>query len=219
MSSFFDALEDLLGTTPTNHWHAKNGSTNLKNPPMSIIPTFDLSPTIQPNDNHGETKMSQNQDLIPILEKCFEGVQIDDQAKMALIRTILLNVKEFNSTSHIQKRLDILYQHEKNYLSLIKEFKEEIKFIGSMQEELRKERSRFFSDTLKEVTKALDDAKVTDEVASQWLQELVGTYTRSLDLSSGLIEEHTADTIGEIREHAQSIVNPRPAEKRDEESI
>lgn len=161
--------------------------------------------------------MNQSKELIPILEECFKGVQIDEQAKAAIIKTILLNVREFNATSHLQQRLDLLYQHEKSYLALIKEFKEEIKFIGSMQEEIRKERSRFFSDTLKEVTKALDDAKVSDEVTSQWLRELVATYTRSLDLSSSLIEEHTTDTIGEIREQAQRIVNTAPAENQNEE--
>lgn len=151
--------------------------------------------------------MTKPQDLVPVLEACFKNVNIEEQAKNSIIRSILLNVKEFDSISRLQQRLDILYQHEKNYLTLIKDFKEEIKFIGSMQEDLRKERARFFSDTLKEVTEALNDAKVSDEVASQWLQELVGTYTRSLDLSVGLIEEHTSDTVGEIRQQAQDIVN------------
>lgn len=151
--------------------------------------------------------MSQPHDLRPVLEACFRNVNIEEQAKTSIIRSILLNVSEFDSISRLQQRLDILYQHEKNYLTLIKDFKEEIKFIGSMQEDLRKERARFFSDTLKEVTEALNDAKVSDDVASQWLQELVGTYTRSLDLSVGLIEEHTADTVGEIRQQAQEIVN------------
>lgn len=152
-------------------------------------------------------QMSQPHDLRPVLEACFRNVNIEEQAKTSIIRSILLNVSEFDSISRLQQRLDILYQHEKNYLTLIKDFKEEIKFIGSMQEDLRKERARFFSDTLKEVTEALNDAKVSDDVASQWLQELVGTYTRSLDLSVGLIEEHTADTVGEIRQQAQEIVN------------
>ena len=87
-----------------------------------------------------------------------------------------------------------------------------------MQEDLRKERARFFSDTLKEVTEALGNAKVSEDVTRQWLKDLVGTYTRSLDLSAGLIEEHTADAIGEIKKQAQDIVNVMAASDPSNES-
>ena len=47
------------------------------------------------------------------------------------------------------------------------------------------------------------EAQVESQVASMWIKELVDSYTRSLDLSSGLIEEHTLDMIAEIREEAK----------------
>jgi hypothetical protein len=68
---------------------------------------------------------------------------------------------------------------------------------------LRKERSKFFSETLKEVSKTLSESQVDQSVASKWLKELVDSYTKSLDLSSSLIEEHTLDTIGKIRAEAK----------------
>lgn len=186
-------------------------------PSVPSNPPRDFKPDDQTNHKLSGTQMTQPQDLIPILENCFNNVAIEENQKIALIRTIMLNVTEFNTTSHLQRRLDVLYQHEKNYLNLIKEFKEEIKFIGSMQEDLRKERARFFADTLREVTEALNEAKVSEEVARQWLQELVGTYTRSLDLTAGLIEEHSADALGQIREHAQGIVNRATTHARNDE--
>lgn len=157
------------------------------------------------------TEMAQQQDLTTILQDCFKDVMIEASVKRTIIQAILLNIENYSSISHFQQRLDILYQHEKNYLNLIKEFKEEIKFISSMQEDIRKERARFFSDTLKEVTEALGSAKVSEDVTRQWLKDLVGTYTKSLDLSAGLIEEHTADTIGELKKQAQDIVNAMTA--------
>lgn len=164
------------------------------------------------------TEMAQQQDLTKILQDCFKDLTIDSSVKHTIIQTILLNIENYSSISHFQQRLDILYQHEKNYLNLIKEFKEEIKFISSMQEDLRKERARFFSDTLKEVTEALSNAKVSEDVTRQWLKDLVGTYTKSLDLSAGLIEEHTADTIGELKKQAQDIVNAMTASDHCNES-
>lgn len=162
--------------------------------------------------------MTQLPDLTTILNECFKNVTIEESAKRAIIQTISLNVQQYSFTSRFQQRLDILYQHEKNYLNLVKEFKEEIKFISSMQEDLRKERARFFSDTLKEVTEALSNAKVSEDVTRQWLKDLVGTYTRSLDLSAGLIEEHTADAIGEIKKQAQDTVNAITDSDPDNES-
>lgn len=97
----------------------------------------------------------------------------------------------------------MLYNFEKNYLELVKEYKEEIKFASTLQEDLRKERAKFFSETLKEVSHTLSESQVDGDVASKWLKELVDSYTKSLDLSSSLIEEHTLDTIGRIRTEAK----------------
>ena len=57
---------------------------------------------------------------------------------------------------------------------------------------------------MQDVSAALKDSQVSNEVANQWIQELVNSYTKSLDVSSGLIEEHTFDAIGEIRRQAKS---------------
>ncbi|MCV5720422.1 nickel transporter, partial [Escherichia coli] len=90
-------------------------------------------------------------------------------------------------------KLSVLYEFEKNYLQLISDYKEEIKFASSLQEDLRKERAKFFSETLKEVHQTLSESQVDNEVASKWIKELVCSYTKSLDLSGGLVEEHTLD--------------------------
>ncbi|URT78604.1 hypothetical protein [Klebsiella pneumoniae] len=57
-------------------------------------------------------------------------------------------------------------------MQLIAEYKEEIKFASSLQEDLRKERAKFFSETLKEVHQTLNESQVDNEVASKWIKEL-----------------------------------------------
>jgi len=152
-----------------------------------------------------------------VIDECFEKLDVDKNIKDTIKKTIVLNFDEQLATSQLKERLQLLFEYEKNYLSLIKEFKEEIKFVGSLQEDLRKERAKFFSDTLQEVSSALKDSQVASDVASQWIQELVNSYTKSLDVSSGLIEEHTFDTIGDIRQQAKSEINSVTATKQSNE--
>ncbi len=134
------------------------------------------------------------------------SVEMDENAKKLLMRRIEFNIKEKVDLSSLKEKLDVLYNYEKNYLMLVKEFKEEIKFASAIQEDLRKERAKFFAETLKEVSDTLKKSEVSSEVASKWIEELVNSYTKSLDLSSGLIEEHTLETIGKLRKDAKLSV-------------
>lgn len=106
----------------------------------------------------------------------------------------------------LKNKLTILFEYEKNYLTLLKDFKEEIKFANTLQEDLRKERAKFFSEILREVSATLTQAQVEETVASNWIQDLVKSYTNSLDLSNNLIDENTLNTIGKIRANAKNDV-------------
>jgi len=142
-------------------------------------------------------------ELTKELSEFFSEVEMDENAKIALVQYIHAKFGNAIDTSFLQEKLRILYEYEKNYLDLIKEYKDEIKFAATIQEDLRKERTKFFSEALKEVSATLKEAQVDSNVASVWIKELVDSYTKSLNLSSGLIEEHTIDMIGEIRQKAK----------------
>lgn len=137
------------------------------------------------------------------LQDMLARVEMDEKEKKAIIQLITLKVENAVSLTTLQEKLKVLYEYEKNYLSLLKEYKEEIKFAANLQEDLRKERTKFFSESLREVSKTLKESQVDSGVASTWIKELVDSYTKSIDLSSGLIEEHTLDVIGEIRQQAK----------------
>ncbi|MEA3543935.1 MAG: nickel transporter [Thermodesulfobacteriota bacterium] len=140
------------------------------------------------------------------LQQIFSGVEMGDNAKKAIIQSVILKVESAVSLATLQEKLKVLYEYEKNYLGLLKEYKEEIKFAANIQEDLRKERTKFFSEALKEVSETLKESQVDSKVASIWIKELVTSYTKSLDLSSGLIEEQALDMIGEIRQEAKKEV-------------
>jgi hypothetical protein len=144
-----------------------------------------------------------------------KDVEMDEHAKELLIKNLELTIGEKVDLASLKTKLEILYNYEKNYLELVKEFKEEIKFASSIQEDLRKERSKFFAETLKEVSETLKNSQVDSQVASRWVEELVDSYTKSLNLSSGLVEEHTLETIGKLRKGAKSSVKKSELKEDD----
>ncbi|WP_064607029.1 hypothetical protein [Photobacterium sp. J15] len=142
-------------------------------------------------------------DLNQLISSAVEASGADASINSKLTEILKKELNGYVNLELLKTKLEVLYNFEKNYLELVKEYKEEIKFASTLQEDLRKERSKFFSETLKEVSGTLSESQVDGEVASKWLTELVDSYTKSLDLSSSLIEEHTLDTIGKIRSEAK----------------
>lgn len=102
-----------------------------------------------------------------------------------------------------QKKLELLYKYQAHYLDLIKTYKEEIKFAGTLQEDLRRERSQFFTQTLKEVVTTMQQAEVDKSVSNKWLEELVSSYTRSLDLSGDLAKTHVIEILSLLTNEAK----------------
>jgi len=94
-----------------------------------------------------------------------------------------------------KSKLELLYEYEKHYLELVKSYKEEIKFANALQEDLRRERSQFFTQTLKEVIQTMKGAEIAKEVSAKWIQDLVESYTKSIDLSSDLAKTHVVEIL------------------------
>ncbi|GAA5575905.1 hypothetical protein [Porphyromonas gingivalis] len=105
------------------------------------------------------------------------------------------------------KKLQILYNHEKHFLDILRDYKEEIKFASSLQAEIRKEEATFFTSTLKEVYTSLKEAQVDPKLQAQWIVDLVSSYTSSLKLSSRLAEEHVIALIGEVQKEVAETID------------
>lgn len=155
---------------------------------------------IMPNQPETKNKIEElKSDLLEMVSR----LEIDNGTKEVFLQSIFLKIENSIGLATLQEKLSILYEYEKNYLELIKNYKEEIKFATSLQEELRKERTKFFAESLKEVSETLSASQVDANVASVWIKELVASYTRSLDLSTSLIEENTLNTVSEIKQEAR----------------
>lgn len=88
-------------------------------------------------------------DISEAINNILKDVEMDKHAKSLLVKNLELTVNEKVDLVGLKTKLEILYTYEKNYLELVKDFKEEIKFASSIQEDLRKERAKFFAETLK----------------------------------------------------------------------
>jgi hypothetical protein len=174
---------------------------------LSKVTSLATSPTEKFVDHHG-TMTTNQEDLVKLyterLSPALDQLKIIDP----LIRTKLLD--EVALISHVflpdasyRSRLQAIYDYEKHYLELIKDYKEEIKFANTVQEDLRRERSQFFTQTLKEVINTLNSEQVEKATASKWIQELVNSYTVSLDLSSDLAKTHIVDLMASMKNKAK----------------
>lgn len=153
-----------------------------------------------PNQNETNSKLDV---LKADLQSMVQKLDMDNSVKEVFLQSIIFKIESNVGLAALQEKLSILYEYEKNYLELIKNYKEEIKFATSLQEEVRKERTKFFAESLKEVSETLSTSQVDNKVASVWIKELVESYTKSLNLSASLIEENTLDMVSEIKQEAR----------------
>ena len=129
----------------------------------------------------------------PALNQIKQFEQFMQPTPMEAIMSNDVHISE--QLSETKSKLELLYQYEKHYLGLIKEYKEEIKFANTLQEDLRRERTQFFTQTLKDVIQTMNVAQVDNAVSAQWIQELVGSYTKSIDLSGDLAKTHVIEIL------------------------
>ena len=137
----------------------------------------------------------------------FTDIQLVPNEKSALILALTKFVQEMTTEDGLKNRLQILFEYEKHCLETIKAYKDEIKFMASLQEDIRRERSQFFTQTLKEVSNTLKQAEVDKDTVSAWIKELVTSYTTSLDVSSELGTTNITEMVEQIKHDQQHEVS------------
>lgn len=194
--SYFKPFEELFKTVPLT-----NNKTTKIEERMATYGSSSNSVTTGYTQNGIEKYLNDN------FLSAIKNLKLDESEKTDLhalakkfAEQASVYIEEKVSLSYMKNKLELLFEYEKHYLSLIKEFKEEIKFASSLQEEIRKERANFFSNTLREVFTTLQTTKVGPELESEWLQKLVASYTESLDLSAELAKENTLNRVSELKE-------------------
>lgn len=143
-----------------------------------------------------------------IIDDCLDFSKINAENSVyakAYLSNAIYEYVQRNSNTKLSERLEIYWKYEEHYLKVLKEYKEELKFVAALQEDLRKERAKFFAETLKEVSKTLSETKVDQGVQNAWIQNLVQSYTQSLDMSSELVQETAVQTMADIKKGVDEV--------------
>jgi len=155
--------------------------------------------------------MNPSEELKKVLESqlstTLDQLKVDEAGKSTLVSAIANTVQVAISDTNLKIQLQTIFEYEQHYLELIKAYKEEIKFANTVQEDVRRERSQFFTQTLKEVIATLNSEQVDSTTASKWIYELVESYTKSLDLSSDLAKTQVVDLLGKLKEKSKRDIN------------
>jgi hypothetical protein len=168
----------------------------------------------QNNQNFQEETIVEAKEIKATLEPIFTQIEIDQAKQQILLKAIFNLILDIEN----ETRLKILYEYEQHYLELIQKYKDEIKFANSIQEDLRRERTQFFTYGLREVCETLKNSGIDNSVASQWIQELVASYTKSLDVSSDLANHQVINTIGKLKEETKQEIKTAQKPKHTTEN-
>ncbi len=88
------------------------------------------------------TTMREMKGVAQLISSAVQASGVDDTISKQLTETLQKELNDYISLESLKNKLEVLYSFEKNYLELIKSYKEEIKFASTLQEDLRKERSK-----------------------------------------------------------------------------
>ena len=98
------------------------------------------------------------------------------------------------------EKLDQLIAYEEHYMKLIRNYQVEIKEIEEMMSQIRQERELFYSTTLPEIEKTIDNDNVLSKDAKvNWISELRSNMEKSFSISESLISHYVTSNLEEFK--------------------
>lgn len=95
--------------------------------------------------------------------------------------------------------LQVLYDYEKHYMELIRQYKNEIVFIENMLKDYRQENIDFFNNQLAKISQKLDAEHINKDMKNAWLKRLEENMNRSFAISEKLITDYTTKKLDEFK--------------------
>lgn len=110
--------------------------------------------------------------------------------------------REFDDVNPRKKdpSIHVLFEYEKHYMELVREYSSEIKFIEDMLKAFRAEQTQFYEKTLPQISRSMtEDQSVDDEMKKVWLNRLSTNLDRSYLISEKLINDYATKSIDEFK--------------------
>lgn len=100
--------------------------------------------------------------------------------------------------SHSDPTADMLYEYERHYMRLVKDFRHEIEFIDGLHTKHAREVEKFYSEDLPAIIKKLETEPIADDVRREWLKHLEEHMTKSFEMSQKFLDALTTKKVEEF---------------------
>lgn len=120
------------------------------------------------------------------------------------------NELDFDDDSPKIKNTEIeqIYENQRHYLKLIKNYKEEIKFIYELQKNLRDEQIKFCDEIFPAISEKFEkNIAIDEEIKKMCLQDLYENMQRSFSLSDSIITAFITKKLEEFDQEVKKILN------------
>lgn len=102
--------------------------------------------------------------------------------------------------------LNELFESQKKYASLVREYKPEIEYVQNCLKDLREEEKLFYEKELPEILNILKDADVNEESRKEWLAKLRDSMAKSFNMSKSLLDDLVIKQMDEFKRAAEEIL-------------
>ena len=100
--------------------------------------------------------------------------------------------------AHADPTADMLYEYERHYMRLVKDFRHEIEFIDGLHDKHEREVKNFYANELPAIIKKLEAEPIADDVRREWLNHLEGHISKSFEMSQKFLDALTTKKIEEF---------------------
>ncbi|MEI6287564.1 MAG: hypothetical protein WCP79_13755 [Bacillota bacterium] len=206
-----DSILDYINSVILSKRFNQSRCNEIRNELQNFLRSFPLDATVS------ETFEKIVSETISLVNETDTNSEVVEDAStppgsmMSIMNDILSRdnsiEEEMDSMKHDElKVIGLLTALEQQNLQLIKEYKEEIKFANAIQEDIRRERTQFFTINLREITATLATTHVNEKIKAEWLQDIVDSYIKSLEISSQIAKSVACSTLEMIREEKAKLV-------------
>lgn len=108
--------------------------------------------------------------------------------------------------AHPDPTLQQLYDYERHYMELVKNFQPQIEFVDKLHRDYRQEHTKFYSEDLPAVAEKLQALPVSEDVRKEWLEALQAHMQKSFETGKNFIDLLTTKTIEDFNAQIKAKV-------------
>lgn len=127
----------------------------------------------------------------------------EEQRTVGTIYDEFYKGEELESTNYTLREL---FESQKKYAALVREYKPEIEYIQGCLKDLREEEKAFYEKELPEILEILKKEDVNEASRKEWMEKLQDSMAKSYKMSEDLLNDLAIKQVDEFRRAAEEII-------------